>query len=227
MFSFSRTITVRPRSFRSAAAVRPVIPAPMITTSAVWSPRREVSSGALLVPSQRDEECCFIAFRLAQTQETNRTQRARFVLDNKLPYAVRGSSTPWTFQTRRRPKMATSKRGFASMDAAKQREIASKGGRAAHAKGTAHEFTSDEARVAGRKGGEAVSRDRAHMAAIGREGGHSRGARARAAATGGSVIGNTPGAINNDVEQGTSSQPFVRQVNEERSGFESGGRNVN
>lgn len=74
----------------------------------------------------------------------------------------------------------TSRRGFASMDQAKQREIASKGGRAAHAKGTAHEFTSDEARVAGRKGGEAVSRDRAHMSAIGREGGHSRGARARA-----------------------------------------------
>jgi general stress protein YciG len=69
----------------------------------------------------------------------------------------------------------TSKRGFASMDAAKQREIASKGGRAAHAKGTAHEFTADEARVAGRKGGEAVSRDRAHMSTIGREGGHSRG----------------------------------------------------
>lgn len=69
----------------------------------------------------------------------------------------------------------TSKRGFASMDPSKQREIASKGGRAAHAKGTAHEFTTDEARVAGRKGGEAVSRDRAHMSAIGREGGHSRG----------------------------------------------------
>ncbi len=69
----------------------------------------------------------------------------------------------------------TSKRGFASMDPTKQREIASKGGRAAHAKGTAHEFTSDEARVAGRKGGETVSRDRAHMSTIGREGGHSRG----------------------------------------------------
>lgn len=69
----------------------------------------------------------------------------------------------------------TSKRGFASMDVTKQREIASKGGRAAHAKGTAHEFTPDEARVAGRKGGEAVSRDRQHMSAIGREGGHSRG----------------------------------------------------
>ena len=113
--------------------------------------------------------------------------------------------------------MATSKRGFASMDPSKQREIASKGGRAAHAKGTAHEFTSDEARVAGRKGGEAVSRDRAHMAAIGREGGHSRGARARAAATGGAGIIAGTGAT--DVAQSTSPQPFVRQVNEERSGF--------
>jgi len=45
-----------------------------------------------------------------------------------------------------------SKRGFASMDQAKQREIASKGGKAAHQKGTAHEFTSEEAREAGRKG---------------------------------------------------------------------------
>jgi general stress protein YciG len=51
-----------------------------------------------------------------------------------------------------------SKRGFASMDANRQREIASKGGRAAHAKGTAHEWTSDEARVAGRKGGEVAPR---------------------------------------------------------------------
>ena len=72
-----------------------------------------------------------------------------------------------------------SKRGFASMDVNRQREIASKGGRAAHQKGTAHEWTSDEARVAGRKGGEVVSRDRAHMAAIGREGGEARGARNR------------------------------------------------
>ena len=46
-----------------------------------------------------------------------------------------------------------SNRGFASMDRNKQREIASKGGRAAHAKGTAHEWSSDEARNAGRKGG--------------------------------------------------------------------------
>ena len=68
-----------------------------------------------------------------------------------------------------------SKRGFASMDPERQREIASKGGRAAHQKGTAHEWSRDEARTAGRKGGEVVSRDRAHMAAIGREGGEARG----------------------------------------------------
>jgi len=46
------------------------------------------------------------------------------------------------------------RRGFASMSAEKQREIASKGGRAAHEKGTAHEWTADEARAAGRKGGQ-------------------------------------------------------------------------
>lgn len=70
----------------------------------------------------------------------------------------------------------TSRRGFASMDEDKQREIASKGGKAAHEKGTAHEFSSEEARDAGRKGGQAVSRDREHMAEIGRKGGEaSRG----------------------------------------------------
>ena len=74
-----------------------------------------------------------------------------------------------------------SNRGFASMDREKQRQIASKGGRAAHEKGTAHEWSSDEAREAGRRGGEAVSRDRAHMSAIGREGGEARGARNRSA----------------------------------------------
>jgi len=46
-------------------------------------------------------------------------------------------------------------RGFAAMDPQAQRAIAAKGGRAAHQKGTAHEFTSEEARIAGRKGGEA------------------------------------------------------------------------
>ena len=54
--------------------------------------------------------------------------------------------------------MAKEDRGFASMDRAKQREIASKGGKAAHQKGTAHEWTSEEAREAGRKGGMASHR---------------------------------------------------------------------
>jgi general stress protein YciG len=67
----------------------------------------------------------------------------------------------------------TSTRGFASMDEDKQREIASKGGKAAHERGTAHEFDSEEARTAGRKGGESVSRDREHMSDIGRKGGES------------------------------------------------------
>lgn len=90
----------------------------------------------------------------------------------------------------------TSNRGFASMDKEKRREIASQGGKAAHEKGTAHEFTHEEAVDAGRKGGqiahekgtaheftheeavdagrkggEAVSKDREHMAKIGRKGG--------------------------------------------------------
>jgi general stress protein YciG len=51
--------------------------------------------------------------------------------------------------------VAKEDRGFASMDRIKQREIASKGGKAAHQKGTAHEWTSEEAREAGRKGGMA------------------------------------------------------------------------
>jgi general stress protein YciG len=55
--------------------------------------------------------------------------------------------------------MSKEDRGFASMDPVKQREIASKGGKAAHVKGTAHEWTSEEAREAGRKGGLA-SRER-------------------------------------------------------------------
>ncbi|WBY00408.1 KGG domain-containing protein [Ramlibacter tataouinensis] len=53
-----------------------------------------------------------------------------------------------------------SNRGFASMDPDRQRQIASEGGKAAHEKGTAHEFTSEEAREAGRKGGQARSANR-------------------------------------------------------------------
>jgi uncharacterized protein len=56
--------------------------------------------------------------------------------------------------------MAKEDRGFASMDRTKQREIASKGGKAAHLKGTAHEWSSEQAREAGRKGGMASHRKR-------------------------------------------------------------------
>jgi uncharacterized protein len=54
--------------------------------------------------------------------------------------------------------MVKEARGFASMNRTKQRESASKGGTAAHQKGTAHEWTKDEARKAGRKGGIARHR---------------------------------------------------------------------
>jgi general stress protein YciG len=70
-------------------------------------------------------------------------------------------------KTRRREEehVAKEDRGFASMDRAKQREIASKGGKAAHQKGTAHEWTSEEARDAGRKGGLASHKRRREMLA--------------------------------------------------------------
>jgi general stress protein YciG len=64
--------------------------------------------------------------------------------------------------------MATEDRGFASMDPDKQREIARKGGRAAHQKGTAHEWTSEEARTAGRKGG-LISHERRRQRVDGRQ----------------------------------------------------------
>ena len=67
--------------------------------------------------------------------------------------------------------MAKEDRGFASMDRSKQREIASKGGKAAHQKGTAHEWTSEEAREAGRKGGMASHRRKQQQ----QQGGESSG----------------------------------------------------
>ena len=65
-----------------------------------------------------------------------------------------------------------SNRGFASMDPQRQREIASEGGRAAHEKGTAHEFTSEEAREAGRMGGMARSANRRNAMNGGNSGSH-------------------------------------------------------
>ncbi len=55
---------------------------------------------------------------------------------------------------------ARSRRGFAGMDRAQVRALASRGGKAAHEQGTAHEFTPEEARAAGRKGGLASHRAR-------------------------------------------------------------------
>jgi general stress protein YciG len=71
------------------------------------------------------------------------------------------------------------------MNPDRQREIARKGGKAAHEKGTAHQFSSEEAREAGRKGGQVVSRHREHMVEIGRSGGKAR--RRRRADTGGAT----------------------------------------
>lgn len=58
-------------------------------------------------------------------------------------------------------------RGFAGMDAERQRQISAEGGRAAHRKGTAHEFDSEEAREAGRKGGQASGGSRRRRVAAG------------------------------------------------------------
>ncbi len=78
-------------------------------------------------------------------------------------------------------KAAKGKRGFAVMDPEKRKEIAQRGGLKTWSLGKAHTFTPEEAREAGKKGGYAVSRDRAHMAKIGRKGGAS--ARRRRAKT--------------------------------------------
>jgi general stress protein YciG len=63
--------------------------------------------------------------------------------------------------------MGKEDRGFASMDRTRQREIARMGGRAAHLKGTAHEWSSEEAREAGRKGG--IASHRKHQQRIAQE----------------------------------------------------------
>jgi len=67
----------------------------------------------------------------------------------------------------------TSKTGFAALRPEKHKELARRGGQTAHRLGKAHTFTPEEARAAGKKGGRVVSRDRAHMAEIGRKGGAS------------------------------------------------------
>ncbi len=109
-----------------------------------------------------------------------------------------------------------SARGFASMDQGKQREIASKGGRAAHAKGTAHEFDSSEARAAGRKGGMAVSRNRDHMAAIGRRGGEARGQRARESSQSGTGLRSSVDASRQNTPGGSKVAGNTRGIGGDR-----------
>ena len=65
---------------------------------------------------------------------------------------------------RQQPRKARSRRGFAAMDPAKRREISSRGGKASHVSGRGHEFSSEEAREAGRRGGEV--RWRGHQSRI-------------------------------------------------------------
>ncbi|MDB5171569.1 MAG: hypothetical protein JWO87_2151 [Phycisphaerales bacterium] len=102
----------------------------------------------------------------------------------------------------------TRNRGFASMDREKQRQIARKGGKAAHEKGTAHEFTADEARAAGRKGGERVSSDRAHMSRIGRLGGKSSaGRRASKSSPEEGTGGSAPGARGDQTSETSANSP--------------------
>ena len=68
------------------------------------------------------------------------------------------ASAPIVFKTRPAARIGdgsrTSRRGFASMDPAEQRRIASEGGRASHESGRGHRFSTEEARAAGRKGGQ-------------------------------------------------------------------------
>ena len=108
----------------------------------------------------------------------------------------------------------TRNRGFASMDREKQREIARKGGRAAHEKGTAHEFTRDEARAAGRKGGERVSADRDHMSRIGRLGGKNSAGR-RQTVTNTDVSSDQPGHGGNGHGAHQEPMPVERPVHTE------------
>lgn len=96
------------------------------------------------------------------TSSKSRTAKSR---------ATKSRATKSRARTGRSRRASGNRRGFAGMSDQRQRAIAAQGGRAAHKQGTAHEFSPSEARRAGQKGGEAVSRNRSHMAEIGRRGG--------------------------------------------------------
>jgi general stress protein YciG len=164
-----------------------------------------------------DEERSFGADRERQREVTNESARSARPSNGENDSASESGSAP----------RGRSNRGFASMDRSKQREIASKGGRAAHQKGTAHEFDSGEARAAGRKGGVTVSRNREHMAAIGRRGGEARGANRAARLQGQTPSeqnGTSPSASQNgsnrfqgDREVGLGSNSSLQRASDERN----------
>ena len=107
--------------------------------------------------------------RVAESYDTE--AEAQRALDDYLWEIQEGS--PLKSESRGEAVTTKQRRGLASMEPARQREIAQLGGQAVHALGRAHEFTSKEARQAGKKGGWAVSQDRDHMARIGRKGGNA------------------------------------------------------
>jgi general stress protein YciG len=168
------------------------------------------------------EERSYGADRERQREVSNESSRSARASSGG--NAARGDQVTDAGQSRSR-----SNRGFASMDREKQREIASKGGRAAHQKGTAHEFDSGEARAAGRKGGVTVSRNREHMAAIGRRGGEARGAnRAARMQQGGNGLSaaaaENQGSAQSNAQQGGNAARFQgdREVGLRNSGIANG-----
>ncbi len=113
-----------------------------------------------------------------QSSHSSQEENWQNVVDHENPQ-VDDNTTQQDTQKKNDTNRRKALRGFAAMDMEKQRAIASMGGRAAHQQGVAHEFSSEEARAAGRKGGEAVSQNREHMAAIGKKGGEAAHGRRR------------------------------------------------
>jgi len=107
-------------------------------------------------------------------EENNRESASS---NSRMPEMSRTSDDSGSERSESSERKGTANRGFAAMDREKQRRIASEGGRAAHRQGVAHEWSRDEAREAGRKGGQIVSQNREHMSEIGRKGGQSSGQR--------------------------------------------------
>ena len=113
-----------------------------------------------------------------QPRGLERNNRESSSFDNQhMPEMSRTSNDEGAERSQDSDRRRTANRGFAAMDREKQKRIASEGGRAAHRQGVAHEWSRDEAREAGRKGGQIVSQNREHMSEIGRKGGQSSGQR--------------------------------------------------